>query len=103
MAEFTGNKYITSGIESEIPIDLQIIMWDMIDEARQQGKSLDYLQVFQLKSTYVNGVEMQEITQSQEQPRRTKKITVESDSPISTKIFVIDDITHSTMLLCHEY
>ena len=103
MAEFTGKRYITSGVENEIPIELQIVMWDMIDENRQQGKDLDYLQVFQLKSTYVNGVEMQEITYSQEQPRRKKKITIKSDSPVSEKIFVIDDITHSTMLLCHEY
>ena len=103
MAEFTGKRYITSGVQNEIPVELQIVMWDMIDILRNSKHELDYLQVFELKPVYENGVEMQEITHSQEQPHRKKKITIESDSPVSKKIFVIDDVTHSTMLLCHEY
>ena len=103
MAEFTGTRYITNGIQNEIPVELQIIMWDMIDVLRNSKQLLDYLQVFELRPVYENGVEMQEITHSQEQPRRKKKITIESNAPISIKIFVIDDIAHCTMLLCHEY
>ena len=103
MAEFTGKRYITSGIENEIPIELQFVMWDMIDELRHSKQKLDYLQIFMLRTVYENGVEMQEIIHKQEQPWRKKKITVESESPISAKIFVIDDTTHITMLLCDEY
>jgi len=103
MAEFTGKRYITSGVENEIPIELQIVMWDMIDELRHTKQKLDYLQIFVLRSVYENGVEIQEIVHKQEQPWRKKKITVESDSPVSAKIFVIDDITHATMLLNNEY
>ena len=103
MAEFTGKRYITNGIENEIPIELQFVMWDLIDELRNSKQKLDYLQIFTLRPVYENGVEMQEIVHKQEQPWRKKKITVESDSPISAKIFVIDDTTHITMLLCDEY
>jgi len=103
MAEFTGTRYITAGIQNEIPVELQIMMWDMIDEMRNLKQKLDYLQIFELKSVYENGSMMQEITHKQEQPWRKKKITIESNAPISTKIFVIDDIAHCTMLLCHEY
>ena len=103
MAEFTGTRYITCGIENEIPIELQTILWDMINKDRQQGKVLDYLQVFALKSAFENGVIMQEITHSQEQPRRKNTTTIKTDSPISAKIFVIDDTSHITMLLNHEY
>ena len=103
MSEFTGKRYITQGIENEIPVELQIVMWDMIDEERKQRQTLDYLQVFVLRPVYENGVEMQEITHKQEQPWRKKKIIVESESPVSAKIFVIDDTTHITMLLNNEY
>ena len=102
-AEFTGNRYITCGIGNEIPVELQTILWDMIDHYKQHGEILDYLQVFSLKPTYENGGIMQEITHSQEQPIRKKKTTFENGNPITAKIFVIDDITHVTMLLNHEY
>jgi len=103
MAEFKGKRYITSGIENKIPVDLQIAMWDMIDEARQQEKVLDYLQIFILRSVYENGTQVQEIVHKQEQPWRSKKITIESDSPVAAKIFVIDNESYVTMLLNHEY
>ena len=78
-------------------------MWDMIDEARKQRQTLDYLQVFVLRPVHQNGVKMQEIVHKQEQPWRKKKITVESESPISAKIFVIDNESYITMLLNYEY
>ena len=100
---FTGSRYISSGIGNEISVELQTILWDMIDEERRQGEILDYLQIFKLRLIYENGVEIQEITHYQEQPRRKKKITIEAANPITAKIFVIDDVTHVTMLLNHEY
>ena len=103
VAIFTGNRYITCGVGNEIPVELQMILWDMIDGDKQQGKTLDYLQIFKLRPIYENGVEMQEITHSQEQPRRRKKITIESGNPITAKIFVIDNADYVTMLLNHEY
>ena len=103
MAKFTGNRYATIGIQTEIPLELQIILWGMIDDNIRTGLKMDYLQVFELSATYKNGERVQEINHRQEQPRRRKTITINHDNPISAKIFVIDDVTHSTMLLSNEY
>ena len=103
MTAFTGSRYITIGIKNEIPLEYQIVMWEMIDDDRRMNKTLDYLQVFELKPSYENGKTVQKIIHTQEQPRRKSIKTVDSDDPISATIFVIDDISHITMLLSHEY
>lgn len=103
MATFTGKRYMTSGIHNEIPLAYQIIMWGMIDTDKNTKKELDYLQIFELKPKYENGKNYQVITKRQEQPRRQSVKIIDSDNPISAKILVIDDISHVTMLLNHEY
>ena len=40
---------------------------------------------------------------SQEEPAYERTFTFPTDEPITAKIFVIDDETHSTMLLAEEY
>lgn len=59
----------------------------------------DYLQVFSL-STY-NG--RQRIKHTQEVPEYNREFFFDTDCPVTEKIFVIDDGTHSTMLLANEY
>lgn len=59
----------------------------------------DYLQVFSLSSD--NG--RQRIIHSQEIPEYQKEYVLNVGSPVTEKIFVIDDQTHSTMLLANEY
>ena len=59
----------------------------------------DYLQVFSLSSD--NG--RQRIIHSQEIPEYQKEYVLNVGSPVTEKIFVIDDQTHSTMLLAKEY
>lgn len=104
---FDNERFLTSGVQTEIPIIVQLIMWDMIDELKKQGFKMDYLQVFRLKA----GEGTQIITHIQEQPAYENTIFVSSASllasdqrgPVNNKIFVIDDGTHSTMLLAEEY
>lgn len=103
MITFTGERYITIGIQNEIPVEIQAVMWGMIDDNKRQGKILDYLQVFELQAVYKKGERVQAITHRQEQPRRKKTIIIKSVNPITAKVFVIDDISHVTMLLNHEY
>ena len=103
MADFTGKRCITCGINNEIPAEMQNILWGMIDNDRMQGKILDYLQVFTLKPVFINGEIKQKIIHEQEQPRRRVKTIIENIRPISAKIFVIDDTDYVTMLLNHEY
>lgn len=71
-------------------------MWELIN---QMPVDKDYLQVFSLSSD--NG--RQRIIHSQEIPEYQKEYVLNVGSPVTEKIFVIDDQTHSTMLLANEY
>ena len=104
MYKFNGNRYMTKGIQDEIPAELQLILWFMIDDNIKQGLKMDYLQVFTLAPFYKDGNIYQKIIHNQEIPRRKKeKILNVFEKAITTKIFVIDDIDHITMLLADEY
>lgn len=100
MQKFKNTRYITKGIEGEIPLYLQLIMWDLIDKMEVEEK--DYLQVFKLSQEN----NKQKIIHIQEVPEYTKEYlfnNVPDSEIVTTKIFVIDDVTHSTMLLASEY
>ncbi len=91
---FDKEKYVTSGVDSTVPPFLQYFMWNAIDTMDVPEK--DYLQIFKLSS--------QHIIHSQEQPPYCRKYSIMSSStPLKAKIYVIDDYTHSTMLLAEEY
>jgi len=96
---FDKKKYITRGLASEIPLFLQIFMWQCIDEMK--GKK-DYLQIFRLSVTDGNG---QKVVHSQERPRYKKEYLfyLAFDEPVNAKIYCIDDGEHATMLLADEY
>lgn len=94
---FTSPRYATRGVTTTVPLVLQIILWDLIDSMEVVEK--DYLQVFHLSAE--SG--MQKITHSQEQPPYERQLEFRTDNPITAKIFVIDDETHTTMLLAEEY
>ena len=97
------NRYITKGIQHEISLELQLFMWDCIDTLKEQGKELDYLQVFELTKERVDDVFFQKIEHKQEVPAYQKTHRVFPTEMVNAKVFVIDDETHSTMLLAEEY
>jgi hypothetical protein len=99
----SNSRYITRGVKQEIPLFLQLFMWNCIDEFREQGKELDYLQVFELSCKGGEGISLQSIEHRQEVPEYKKKFVIPCEDPITAKIFVIDDGEHSTMLLAQEY
>lgn len=93
---FNSNRYITKGVQENISLELQIFMWDCIDNLSEPK---DYLQVFNL-----NVVEaLQHITHTSEEPEYKKEYLIPSDNPITEKVYVIDDGDHCTMLLAEEY
>ena len=94
---FTSPRYATRGVTTTVPLVLLIVLWDLIDSMEVEEK--DYLQVFRLSAE--SG--MQKITHTQEQPEYSKEYLFPSEEPIAAKIFVIDDETHTTMLLAEEY
>ena len=93
---FNNQKFITRGVAENIPIPLQLLMWEMI---RTLPADKDYLQVFSLSEK--DG--KQRIIHTQEEPEYEKEYVL-NINPITTgKVFVIDDKTHSTMLMNYEY
>lgn len=93
---FNNGFYVTRGVSDNIPLPLQIIMWELIEDLPADK---DSLQVFSLSEE--NG--RQVLKHSQEVPEYEKEYILDIEEPITEKIFVIDDETHSTMLLASEY
>ncbi len=71
-------------------------MWELIQNLPVDA---DYLQVFSLSEE--NG--RQKIVHTQEVPEYRKEYVLNTGSVVTGKVFVIDDITHSTMLMNYEY
>ena len=95
--EFQNRRLITVGVDSKVNPLLQIFMWHCIDA---MPKPKDYLQVFTCSG--FDG--KQKITHIQEEPEYKQEYLTSSDAPFFIgKVFVIDDETHSTMLLAEEY
>ena len=94
---FNNQRYLTLGVEAEIPLALQLFMWGCIDRLPEER---DYLQIFQLEPL---GEKMQRITHESEQPAYKKVYLIPTDNPITEKLYVIDSDTYSTMLLAEEY
>ena len=94
---FENQRYITMGVDQFVHPALQVFMWHCVDEMNEPK---DYLQVFKLSEHRGE----QKIEHIQEEPEYSKEYLLKTDAPIFIgKIFVIDDGTHSTMLLAEEY
>ena len=93
---FPQKRYLTARIDREIPLDLQLFLWQAVDRL---GDDTDYLQVFRLSAT--SG--MQQIIHSQEEPNMRMAYLIPSDSPITAKIYIIAEEGYATMLFAEEY
>ena len=93
---FQNKRFLTRGVQAEIPIELQVFLWNCIDNLPEER---DYFQVFALKE--IDG--KQHIHHFSEQPEYSKEYQISTEKPITAKVYVIDDIDHSTMLLAEEY
>ena len=95
---FKNSRYVTRGATTDIPTELQLILWMMVDSLKIEK---DYLQVFRL----TNEGGKQKIVHSQEQPDYRKEYVINHTDwePVVTKVYIIDDGDHSTMLLAEEY
>ena len=94
---FENPKFMTRGVLSSIPAELADLMWHMV--LTMEVESKDYLQVFKLTKAPTG----QHIVHEQEQPPYRYELDVSCDDAVDAKVFVIDDLTHSTMLLAEEY
>ncbi len=96
-------RYVTRGVNEEVDIRLQLIMWSMIDKLKdEENVELDYLQVFRIRKEGKKIV----ISQSQEVPEYSCTYEIElEDIQIDDeiKLYVIDSGEYSTMLFPSEY
>ena len=42
-------RYITRGVNEKLDLRLQLILWNIIYKLNEEGKELDYLQVFNIR------------------------------------------------------
>ena len=96
-------RYVTRGVNEEVDVRLQLIMWSMIDKLKdEENVELDYLQVFRIRKEGKNIV----ISQSQEVPEYSCTYEIElEDIQIDDeiKLYVIESGEYSTMLFPSEY
>lgn len=93
---FNNNRYLTCGVDSTISLELQLFLWNCVDRLPEPR---DHLQVFDMKPVGC----MQSITHRSEEPEYRMESLIPSDTPITEKVYIIDDGEHSTMLLASEY
>lgn len=90
-------RFVTSGVEAKIPRWLQHLLWFMRDGMEVEKR--DYLQVFQLGRTETG----QRVIHTQQEPPYEYVLETECKDAVDTKVYIIDDETHVTMLLASEY
>lgn len=101
---FTAPRYLTRGIANRLPLELQMVIWDLLDSQRCIGEPMDYLQVFELSVENAMGESVQKIVHSQEVPPTSETHYYRGiASPVSLKVWVIDSDEYVTMLFPEEY
>ena len=97
MFEPNKKRYLTRGVDAEIPLEIQLFLWNAIDH---MPETKDYLQCFRLSD--VNGLQV--IEHSAEQPEyQMQYILTQIEKPVTAKIYCIDSEEYCTMLLAEEY
>lgn len=97
-------RYMTSDIQQNLPLGINIFLWECVDSIRSEVPP-DYLQIFKLHSEKTDAGELiQVIEHSQENPPYQKIYKIEVDSEgVTDTVYIIDDITHQTMLFARNY
>lgn len=89
-------RFITTNAANRIPVETQIVMWLMYD--RMKGEK-DYLQIFNLHA-HENE---QEILHKQENPPWCEELIYDTDTPVTEKVYIIDEGEYEIMLLAEDY
>ncbi len=88
---FNNQLYITRGIDTEIPFEFQILMWECID---RMPEPKDYFQIFTFEAVGI----LQKITHKSEQPEYCMNYFIPYGNPITAKVYARSD---SLPLGCH--
>ena len=97
------NKFMTIGVKENISLDIQLFMWNEIEERINAGNQVDYIQVFNISVIdEVRGIV--KIEHIQEVPEYKKTIIIKSKGVKSNlKVFVTFESEYATMMLASEY
>ena len=94
---FTNERYLTREVAERVPIDIQILMWDLVERIEEK----DYLQIFEFTP---KGSEIVDIVHRQEIPEVTSIYKIKNNEIKSKmKLYIIDNGEYSTMMFSHEY
>lgn len=92
------NRYMTRKIVEEIPLEINILLWNLIDELQIEK---DYLQIFELNPI---GEGIVEIVHKQEIPEYESSIYIHNEEiKENKKIYAIDSMEYSTLMFSDEY
>ena len=98
---FDNSRYLTCGVDSSIPLELQVFLWECVE---RMPAPKDYLQVFDLKEiTDAVIEENQMVIHRTEVPEYSRSYAISVEEPITEKVYVIDSGDYCTMLLASEY
>jgi hypothetical protein len=101
---FTAKKCATRGIATEVGLNIQMLLWTMIEKRKKKGIEVDYLQVFELSIARKDGVLVQKVIHKQEcPPVRDAYYRPTIETPIKMTIWAIDSEEYCMMLLPEEY
>ena len=95
---FSNKRYLTREVANRVPVEIQILMWNLVEEI--EGEK-DYLQVFEV---IPNRSEFVEIIHKQEVPKFTSNYIIKNVGiETKMKLYIIDNGQYSTMMFSHEY
>ncbi len=96
------NRYVSREINKIVSVEIQIVMWGIIDNLKKTEIKLDYLQIFRIKKKEDKVI----VEHEQEVPPYNEQYELQEDNisiEHNIKIYVIDSIDYSTMILASEY
>ncbi|ELK39419.1 hypothetical protein D478_24483 [Brevibacillus agri BAB-2500] len=102
---FTSDRYVRRGVNEVVPVELQLILWSILEKRQERGDQLDFLKVFELSAEWVDGEPLQKVINRQEQPFHREVFYVDhtENLAIGVTVWIVDSRTYSTMLLPEEY
>lgn len=96
-------RYLTSGVNEKVPIQIQLFCWNEYDKCNQNQES-DYLHIFKIETIQEVDVYKLKIVHEQEQPLYSCSYQINWNSLIDVdKIYIISQDDYEIMLLAEEY
>lgn len=94
-------RYMTRNIADGLHIEIQMIIWNLIEERVNNDEELDYLQVFEL----TNEKGMQSIIHRQECPMHKQQLLIQLQQtrPVTSTVWCLDNGEYQMMLYPEDY